>query len=312
MMDSVFLEKIIVKGMLEDKQFLVLISQVYEKEYFDNGTIGEVFEVLKDHLENYNKIPPKDVIINSVNDKKDVKSLFEELDCIDYDTAKNYDHLLKESNIYLKEQAVKIAIMESANIIDEKGDKFLIRSKVEDALCKDLLIDLGLRYLGDMGTRLKKMFNTTDIRVPTYFPTLDEMINGGFPPLTLSIFASRIHGFKCVNPNTIITIRNKKTGNVKDTRFQDFYKTFDTLYEYPCKENKNQEENEEMLNLQGMIKKYGEEEGTERYNTWKRNISKSSKGRNTKKYFIKKYGEKEGIERHKSYIDKQKKYLLKL
>ena len=196
MMDSVFLEKIIVKGMLEDKQFLVLISQVYEKEYFDNGTIGEVFEVLKDHLENYNKIPPKDVIINSVNDKKDVKSLFEELDCIDYDTTKNYDHLLKEANIYLKEQAVKIAIMDSANIIDEKGDKFLIRSKIEDALCKDLVIDLGLRYLGDFKNRLKDAFSSVDKKVPTGYPLFDEMINGGFPTLSLSIIASKVHGMK--------------------------------------------------------------------------------------------------------------------
>ena len=194
--NSDFLEKIITKGILTDKQFLVLISQVFEKEYFDNDSVSEVFEVSKKHLEQYNKIPPKDVILNSVKDKKDVKSLFNEISNIDYDVTKNYDHLIKETNKYLKEQAIKRAIVDSVDIIDLKGDKSLIRNKIEDALCKDLKIDLGLKYLGDLGTRLKKIFNTTDIRVPTYFPMFDEMIGGGFPPLSLSIIASKVHGMK--------------------------------------------------------------------------------------------------------------------
>jgi len=62
-----------------------------------------------------------------------------------------------------------------------------------------------------------------------------------------------------------------------------------------------------MLGLEGMKKKYGDEEGERRYNEWKKNVSKASKGRNTLDMFQKKYGKKEGIKRHKQYIERSKK-----
>ena len=195
-MNSEFLEKIIIKGLLEDKQFLILVSQVFEKEYFDDPTIGDVFQVSKEYVDKYKKIPPKDVIINSVENSNDIKELFNEINNVDFDIIKNYDYLLEETNKRLKEQAVKRAIIESVDIIDKGEDKSQIRKKVEDALCKDLKIDLGLQYFKDMGPRLKRIFNDTDIRIPTYFPAFDEMIQGGFPPLSLSIIASKIHGMK--------------------------------------------------------------------------------------------------------------------
>jgi hypothetical protein len=63
-------------------------------------------------------------------------------------------------------------------------------------LTKDIKIDLGLDYFGDLGNRLRRIFTTSDIKIPTYYPQFDEYINGGFPPFTLSVLTARIHGFK--------------------------------------------------------------------------------------------------------------------
>ena len=87
-------------------------------------------------------------------------------------------------------------MVESLPIIDNKSDLELIRAKVEEALCKDLKVDLGLDYFQDLSSRLSRIFNATDIRIPTYYPTFDEFINGGFPPYTLSVICAKIHGFK--------------------------------------------------------------------------------------------------------------------
>jgi replicative DNA helicase len=67
---------------------------------------------------------------------------------------------------------------------------------VEDALCKDLNIDLGINYFGTAIERVKKIIESTDVRVPTYFPVLDEYLNGGLPPYTLTVAAAKVHGFK--------------------------------------------------------------------------------------------------------------------
>jgi KaiC. len=96
----------------------------------------------------------------------------------------------------LKEQAVKNAIIESVDIVENVERRPEIREKIETALTKDIRIDLGLDYFGDLGDRLRRIFTASDIRIPTYYPQFDEYINGGFPSFTLSVLTARIHGFK--------------------------------------------------------------------------------------------------------------------
>jgi len=71
-----------------------------------------------------------------------------------------------------------------------------IREIIEDALCKDLKVNLGLDYFGSLRERLKRVLYSSEIRIPTYFPQFDEFINSGLPPYTLSVAVSRIHGWK--------------------------------------------------------------------------------------------------------------------
>jgi len=145
----------------------------------------------------YKDIPQKDIIINSFEDNKDdiIESL-SDVELIDYDIVRNYDHLLTQTNSYLKEKAIKKAIISSVDKVDDPDKRAEIQKDIENALSKDIKVDLGLNYFGDLGKRLREIFNAVDTRIPTYFAQLDEFINGGFTPFTLSIFAAKIHGFK--------------------------------------------------------------------------------------------------------------------
>jgi hypothetical protein len=154
-----------------------------------------VFSFVRDHLNQYKKIPPKEIVLNSLVDPE-LTELFEETDLIDFDVNKNFDYLVRVSNDYLKERAIRKAMMDSLPIIESDGDLQEIRANIESALCKDVTQGLGLDYFNQLGPRLRRIFNATDIRVPTYFPAFDELINGGFPPLTLSVICAKIHGFK--------------------------------------------------------------------------------------------------------------------
>ena len=198
-LDSDFLEKLIIKGLMTDKNFLVLVTSTFEPNYFDDSSVSHIFKFCRDYVNEYGEVPQRDTVINSLPDdfeKTDITEIFDEIDTIDYDIARNYNHLIDQTNNYLKEQAVKNAIIESVEIVEDIERRPEIREKIERALTKDIKIDLGLDYFGDLGDRLRRIFTASDIRIPTYYPQFDEYINGGFPPFTLSVLTARIHGFK--------------------------------------------------------------------------------------------------------------------
>ena len=214
-LDSDFLEKLIIKGMLIDKRYLAIVSSVFEPEYFDNSSASSIFEYTAGYLEEYNSIPEEQAIINTMkeNDRQEIKDFFSDVRAVDFDITKSYDYLFTETNKYLKEQAIKKAIISSVDIIDQKSDPEAIREKIEAALSKDLKVDLGLKYFEDLGERLRRVFTTSTIRVPTYFPVFDEFIAGGFPPFTLSVLVARIHGFKS---NTLANIAARQVMHGKN------------------------------------------------------------------------------------------------
>ena len=196
-LNSDFLEKIIVKGMTSDKDFLVLVSAVFEAKYFDDPYARHIFDFCKTYFADYNGIPAKDAIINSSEeDKENIQNLLQEVEETDFSVSDSYDFLLEQSNDYLKEKALKTAIVESVDEVEDPERRNQIRDRIESALVKDLKIDLGLHYFQHLRDRLRRIFTASEDRIPSGFPIFDEFINGGFPPFTLSILTARIHGFK--------------------------------------------------------------------------------------------------------------------
>ena len=207
MVDSHYLLQCMFKSAIEDKQYLTTISGVFKPEYFDSTYHSEIFKFLNSYIREYNEPPQTELVINSVpvDVRNEVKSFFDEVKSTEYDVAKNYDWLLEETNNYLKDKAIKKAITDSVDIIEENGDTTKIRKLVEDALCCDLKVSMGLDYWGQLGERLKRIFTKSDIRIPSYYPTLDEYLNGGFPPMTLSIFPAKIHAGKSALMSNIMS-----------------------------------------------------------------------------------------------------------
>jgi replicative DNA helicase len=201
-----FLEKIIIKGAMIDKMFLILISNAFISDYFQNEQAGKIYEVLKNHVEEFKTIPSRDIIVNLAGDPAINEYISEALEA-NINIQADYDFLVEQTNIYLKDQAIKKAMLESVGVIDSHGDLDIIRQGIEDALCKDLKVDLGLNYFEQLGERLRRIFTATDIRIPTYYPKFDEFINGGFPALTLSVILAQIHGFKS---NTMINFASRQ------------------------------------------------------------------------------------------------------
>lgn len=196
-----FVEKIITRALIEDKRYVATVATALDEKFFESKEAGLVYRNIQRHFNEYKQIPTKEIIINSVNDgddQKDVKQYLDDALTFDFDLAKHYDFLLNETDNWLKESALKFAIMDSVDIIDsgKKEDFGRIQELVKTALTKTIKMDLGLDYFTTIGERLKRMFNATEIKVPSYLPQFDEYISGGFIPFTLSVGLGRIHGNK--------------------------------------------------------------------------------------------------------------------
>lgn len=233
--------------MIADKSFLAIIANIYETDFFDVKFGSEIFEVCKNHFSNFKDVPQKEILINSING--DVSLFLEEIENIDVDIIRNREHILAETDKHLKEKAIKKAIMNSVDIIDKNEDIAKIKDLVEEALCKTVWVDLGLRYFEQLGERLKRILENSVKRVPTYFPTFDENISGGFPVYTLSIITAAIHGGKSnllanmaarqvLQGNNIALLTLEMSEDAFAQRFDSILSGLDINLMYTCKDRR--------------------------------------------------------------------------
>ena len=194
-MKDEFLERLIIKGMMTDKKYTVLLMSSFKPEYFDNENMAKLFTFINTHYKEYQTLPNNDIIINSLKDDN-IPDTLKEIDAIDYSISKNYEHLFKETNYYLKEKSFKDALLKGVELVEQGKNPLEYKSIIEDALSKDLAMDLGTNYFDSLNERLKRVLTNQVKKTPTFFPIFDEFISGGFPPYTLSVIMARIHGMK--------------------------------------------------------------------------------------------------------------------
>lgn len=196
--DPAYVELCIIKTLLTDKRYLVTLSSVFEPHYFDTPEAQTIYQHTSNYFKKYKEIPEESQLLSSMpSDKRDsVVNYLKDISATEISIIKHYDWIMDQTDAFLKDRAIKDAIRKSVDIIDKGENTMEIRNLVEQALCKNLQINLGLNYFEDLGSRLKRIFTDDTQRLPTYFPMLDEYINGGFPPKTLSVFIAKIHGMK--------------------------------------------------------------------------------------------------------------------
>jgi len=188
-------ELLMIKAMLVDSHYTAMIAHSFERVFFDNESVGDIFTYVSDYFKQYKKIPPQQLIRSSLNDDE-VSNTLKAVNEFDYDISKHIEHITSESNLYLKEKAFKDALMKGVELIENGESPLAYKEIMESALSKDLSCDLGVNYWDTLVQRTLNIIKNTDVRTKTGFASLDEFTGGGFPPYTLSVFLSRIHGFK--------------------------------------------------------------------------------------------------------------------
>jgi hypothetical protein len=182
LLNSDFLEKIILKGMISDRNFLTLMSSVYEPVYFDDPVVANVFTFCKEYIEQYHRVPSKEAIINSQRDIDEVREVIENAEQLDFNLADSYEFLLEQTNEYLKSKAINQAIVDSIEDVQNPESRNIIQKRIENAIIKDIKIDLGLNYFEDMGIRLRKIFTAREQRIPPIIHLLTNLSMVDFHP----------------------------------------------------------------------------------------------------------------------------------
>ena len=111
-----FAETIIVKSLLLDKAFLASVASSVETSYLSSPAAADIYGVVLNYFNNYDDIPPQDIIINELEEEKQerAKDFLEEINSLDFDVARQYEYLIDKTDEWLKEKAMKQAILKSA------------------------------------------------------------------------------------------------------------------------------------------------------------------------------------------------------
>lgn len=185
-----------------DKETLILsqiIKNVYYREkvlpnlsptWFEDVDNVKLFTVIRDlQQDRVTKLDSSALLLKYPN-----KERLKELIRIDL-SSENVDWLIKETEEWCKIQALKNAVMESVEIIEEtnstskkpKRDITEIDKLVREALSVSFDQELGLKYFSDIEDRLKRYKTKDSKALSTGYQMLDYYFNGGVRGKTLGV-----------------------------------------------------------------------------------------------------------------------------
>ena len=141
----------------------------------------------------YNSIPTKEILCIDIEKRNDVneeqfKKLIHIIETLNEVTV-DFDWLMNTTEKWCKDRAIYLAIMESIQLVDNKGEKTrdAIPSILQDALSVSFDINIGHDYLEDFEDRFNS-YRKTEEKIPFDLEYLNKITKGGLPRKTLSIF----------------------------------------------------------------------------------------------------------------------------
>jgi replicative DNA helicase len=190
---------------MEQIEFLILRNLLYNEEYtrkvlpfikdvyFEDIEQRVVFEEISKFVMEYNSIPTKEILCIDIEKRNDVneeqfKKLIHIIETLNEVTV-DFDWLMNTTEKWCKDRAIYLAIMESIQLVDNKGEKTrdAIPSILQDALSVSFDINIGHDYLEDFEDRFNS-YRKTEEKIPFDLEYLNKITKGGLPRKTLSIF----------------------------------------------------------------------------------------------------------------------------
>ena len=205
------LEDIIIRNLIQNEPFCRKALPHLKIEYFDEK-YAAVYDLILSFISKYNKLPNAAVLEiefqNSIfTNRQDSGEILSVVRQIDIPEQVDDSWLLDTTEMWCKDRAVHLAILESIQIINGKvPDK--AQGAIPDILSKALSVtfntDVGHDYLNDAQKRYE-LYQKVENKIPCDIEMLNTITNGGVSKKTLNIILA-----SCVHPDTLIKVRLRK------------------------------------------------------------------------------------------------------
>lgn len=186
------IEDAIFSNLIHNEQYLRKVLPFLKPEYFQYRTDKVLFELIYEYVDKYNNTPTKvalDVELGnyvglSEEENKQLKSKLDTLKQVDVDI----DWLLDQTEKFCQDKSIYNAIMESIQILDNKGgtSKGAIPQILSDALAVSFDTNIGHDFIDDYEKRYE-FYHVTEQRIPFDLDYFNQITKGGLPAKTLNI-----------------------------------------------------------------------------------------------------------------------------
>jgi hypothetical protein len=202
----------IISSLLTDKAFTQQVSDILLPEFFESEANQWIAETTLKYFAEYGTVPTLDVFKIKLNDitrevmkTSIVDSLKESYKYLESD---DLDFVKEETLGFCKNQCIKRAILDSVSLL-QKGEYDSIKAVIDLAMRAGADKEVGLVYSETVADRYKDNVRDT---VPTPWPVINDLSDGGFGKGELVVFVAPAGIGKCIGPKTRIEIQYEEIG----------------------------------------------------------------------------------------------------
>ena len=188
------IENYIISTLVENDEFARKTLPFLKKDYFSDDGQKVIFELVKQFVEKYNKVPNKAVLSVDLDELKGLnQTTYDQAkECIkQLGTNPTVDEqwLLDNTEKFCQDKAIYNAIMDSIKIMDnqkEQQSRGTIPKLLSDALAVSFDQHIGHDFLEDSVIRFEN-YHKKEKRIPFDIEFLNKITKGGLPRKTLNI-----------------------------------------------------------------------------------------------------------------------------
>jgi len=229
------LENVIVKSLIENKEYSKKVSPYIDAKYFSDQELKIISKHFYKFVEKYRNVPTWEEIKMDVSrndrlaDKQidDVMERIQNLKDMEIDEM-TVDYLVDTTEQHFQEVSLEKCILKGAEILnsdDKKTNKHLLPEMMRDALKISFKNTVGQVYGDDNQIDSQyDYYHHPESKFP--FPNwkyFNKRLMGGPRKKKLHIYLASTNVGKCLIYNTNVKIRNKKTGEIKEITMGDFF-----------------------------------------------------------------------------------------
>lgn len=219
------LEKITFHSILNNKEYVNIVKP----NFFKSPNYSDLYKIASEFVNKFNQTPSKQQMLELVKIRNLTNVTVDFIDTLYDIKLDNYEQDWLEESV---EAWIEFNKLDSSveNLLTYLKTTKISTENVKNVVetAKDIIIDgTNIDFKFDEGL---DFFNPESHKQPVYdtfatgYPYLDTVLGGGWSTKALYVIAGENKIGKCLNINTLIKIKNKKTGKIIELSIGDFYK----------------------------------------------------------------------------------------